>query len=180
MITIHQGGFFPARHLRSRRGRILLSITLFVSGIMAAAVLHAAEPGFHYKTPEGWTIEKEPAAVVVSTSPDQSIRIIIRSYPMNTPRTALMIIKDRMAKVKHDSVVTPPTDMSQAKDRFNADTLAKMQLAGTAPNGGKFLYRAFVFTKGNHLVAIEAIASTNASEATFKQADGCINSFRFK
>ncbi len=160
--------------------------------VVAAAVLvPICLPGAHgraladgapivYTLPAGWTQSDEQAAVAAATSPDQSIRIIVRYFPLPSPMTAMQVIQKQKTKVKHDRVVTPPTDMSQLKARFNADSVAKMQLSGVTTEGGKFLYRAFAFVKGRNLAVIEAIVNTKAGEAVFKQADGTVNSFRFK
>lgn len=159
---------------------LICVFSVFAATVVISPPTRAEDAPILYTLPEGWEQNDENAAVAAATSPDQSIRIIVRYSPHSSPMTAMQIIKKQMTRVKHDRVITPPTDMSRFKAQFNADSVAKMQLSGIAPNGGKFLYRAFVFVKGSNFAVIEALVNTQASEETFKQADETIKSFRFK
>ncbi len=156
----------------------IMTVTVLACVFFFAGPLKAEAP-ITYQLPDGWVADSERAAVAAATSPDKTVRLIVRYFPLKGRMQAIQIIKGQKTKVKHDKVITPPTDMSRLKKKFNADSVAKMQLACTAANGGKFLYRAFVFVKGGNFVVIEAFVNTKADKKTFKQTDGTVESFRF-
>ena len=166
--------------------RIGTNVSLIMAAAMMGLILSAfgsraaAEPSFTYAMPEGWKVETTKGAVATSTSPDNSVHIIIYEFPNKNNLDALTIAQNQLKKIKYVSIINPPTDMSKMKDRFGADSVAKMQLARERADGAQLSYRAFVFVKKNTFVVIEALATKEAPEAVFNQANSVINSFKFK
>ncbi len=140
----------------------------------------AAEPSFTYTMPEGWKTGSAPGAVATATSPDNTVLVMIMEFANKKNLDALQIAQNQLKKIKYISVINPPTDVSKMKDRFSADSVAKVQLARERDDGIQVSYRAFIFVKKGTFVVIEAYATKEASEKVFNQANSVIENFRFK
>ncbi len=139
-----------------------------------------AEPSFTYAMPEGWKVESNKEAVVTATSPDNTVHVIIYEFANKNNLDALQIAQNQLKKIKYVSIVNPPADVSKMKDRFGADSVAKMQLVRERADGARISYRAFVFVKKGTFIVIEALATKEAPEEVFNQANSVINNFKFK
>jgi hypothetical protein len=166
---------------RIRTGMLLTIVAIAMEFFLSAVgSTVAAEPSFTYAMPEGWKVESASGTVATATSPDNSVHVIIYEFANKNNLTALQIAQNQMTKVKYVSVVNPPTDVSKMKDRFGADSVAKMQLVRERPDGVQVSYRAFVFVKKGTFVVIEALATKEAPEEMFNQANSVISNFKFK
>lgn len=167
------------KHFRSA---VSLAIAGAVLGVFlsAAGTAAAAEPSFTYRMPEGWKVETPKGLVATATSPDNTVHIKIYELANKNNLTALQLAENQVKKGKHVRVINPPTDMSKMKDRFGADSVAKMQLVTRRPDGAEVSYRAFAFVKKGVFVVIEAYATKEATEDVFNQANAVIENFRFK
>jgi hypothetical protein len=157
---------------------LLAVITAFVA--LSYVFVNANEPSFNYAFPEGWTTETPKDAVAASTSPDNTVHIVIYEFARKNNLSALQIAQNQLKKIEYVKVLTPPTDMSTMKDRFGAESVAKLQLIRVRSDGAQISYRAFVFVKGTNFVVIEAMATNEASEEVFNQANKVIETFKFK
>jgi hypothetical protein len=157
---------------------LLAVITAFIT--LSYVFVNANEPSFDYSLPDGWTTEKAKDAVAASTSPDNTVHIIIYEFARKNNLSALQIAQNQLKKIEYVKVLTPPTDMSTKKDRFGAESVAKLQLIRVRSDGAQISYRAFVFVKGTTFVVIEAMATNEASEEVFNQANKVIETFKFK
>jgi len=164
------------------RTAVSLTMAGAVLGILlwAAGTAAAAEPSFTYKMPERWKVETPKGLVATATSPDNTVHIKIYELANKNNLTALQLAENQLKKGRHVKVINPPTDMSKMKDRFGADSVAKMQLVTKRPDGVEVSYRAFAFVKKGTFVVIEAYATKEATESVFNQANTVIENFRFK
>ncbi|MBP7735550.1 MAG: hypothetical protein KA369_06205 [Spirochaetes bacterium] len=156
--------------------------SIIMAGILMAAIglTYAAEPSFTYTMPEGWKVESPKGTVATATSLDNNVHIKIYEFANKDKQNALQLCEKQLARGKHVKVLNPPTDMSKMKDRFGADSVAKMQLVMKRPDGAEVSYRAFVFVKGGTFVVIEAYATKEATKEVFDQANAVIENFKFK
>jgi len=162
------------------RSRTIKAITM--AGIFMAAIglANAAEPSFTYTMPDGWKVEKPAGTVAAAISPDNNVTVGIYEFPNKENMTALQLCEKQVAKRKNAKALNPPTDVSNMKNRFGADSVAKMHLIVKRPDGTEVSYRAFVFVKGGTFVVIEAYATKKATKEMFEQANAVIENFKFK
>jgi hypothetical protein len=160
--------------------RMIKSMTMVGVFLAAIGLIFAAEPSFNYTMPEGWKVETPAGTVAAAVSPDTNVKIVIYEFPNKENITALQICEKQVAKKKSARVVNPPRDMSDMKDRFGADSVARMQLVLKNPNGAEVSYRAYVFVKKGTFVVVEAYATKEATDEVFKQANVVIENFKFK
>jgi len=162
------------------KGFVSLLSVMILSLLCGQDNVNAQGRPYNFSFPAGWQQVQEAGTVAAALSPDRTVKVTIYERSVQNI-TAIRLLQERMSQIVHTKVFSPPTDMSHLSTRFNANSVAKMHLGYLRPGDNKKCsHRAFVFVKQNRAVLIEAVAVFEAPEAVFKQADGVIESFRFR